>query len=249
MAIEFKTIFGAVQDTGLKILVTGYAGVGKTVLCTTTGEPTLIVSAEAGLLSIAHADLPNARIVEITTFEQIDELYNLLATRPDVPFKWICIDSLSEIAEVVLAHEKTLTKDPRQAYGALIDKMSDVVRKFRDLPRFNVVMTAKMDRVKDDATGITRYGPMVPGNRLSQQLPYWFDEVFAMRVIPDPENGEERRWLQTGTDVQYEAKDRSGRLEMFEEPNLAAIAAKIRCTQPIEQSIDQPTTETTEPQE
>ena len=54
-----------------------------------------------------------------------------------------------------------------------------------------------------------------------------FDLVFALRVEKDSE-GNPQRWLQTVGDHQYVAKDRSGKLEPFEQPNLLEIANKIR---------------------
>ena len=55
-----------------------------------------------------------------------------------------------------------------------------------------------------------------------------FDEIFALRVEPDPQNpGQFVRVLQTGRDVAYDCKDRSGLLDMFELPNIANIARKI----------------------
>jgi hypothetical protein len=47
---------------------------------------------------------------------------------------------------------------------------------------------------------------------------------FASRKNPD---GNPTRALQTGPDYQYQAKDRSGALDLFEPPNLGDIAKKI----------------------
>jgi hypothetical protein len=71
------------------------------------------------------------------------------------------------------------------------------------------------------------YGPSFPGQRLAQQVAYWFDEVFVLRTETDAE-GVTHRYLQTASDIQYTAKDRSGALDLYEAPDLAAIAAKIR---------------------
>ena len=136
------------------------------------------------------------------------------------------MDSCSEIAEVILSKEKKQTKDPRQAYGELIVQMIDLMKAFRDMPHYNVCMTVKQERVKDDYTGITTYAPSLPGTKLGPSLPYLFDEVFALRVEKDPE-GKDYRVLQTSRDIMYEAKDRSGKLDMFEQPNLSVIYNKI----------------------
>lgn len=223
MSVQLKSIKEVVQQQGIKVLVHGPSGAGKTVLCTTCEEPTLLISAEAGLLSARNA-AGNIQVAEVSTIQDIMDVYTMLKEGTD--FQWICLDSLSEIGEVVLANEKAKTKDPRQAYGALIDQMGDLIRAFRDLP-YNVLMTAKQERIKDESNGSLLYMPSMPGAKLAQQLPYWFDEVFAYRVEKN-QDGETVRKLQTGRDATHEAKDRSGSLEQWEDPNITDIANKIR---------------------
>jgi len=224
MAIRLTTTAQAAQLNGLKMLVHGPAGSGKTTLCATTGEPTVIISAEAGLLSLRGHDIP---VIEVASIEDVHEVYRFVTESADAQaFRWVCLDSISEIAEVCLAHEKRVAKDPRQAYGALADQMGQLIRAFRDIPGRNVYFSCKQARQQDQATGSTMYFPSLPGQMLGQGISYFFDEVMALRVEPDAE-GKPTRWLQTGRDFTYEAKDRSGALAMFEPPDLAAIAAKI----------------------
>ena len=224
MAIRLTTTKEAAQRNGLKICVSGQAGSGKTMLCATTGAPTVIISAEAGLLSLRGHDIP---VIEVQSIADVHEAYKFISESADAScFEWICLDSLSEIAEQVLSHEKSINKDGRAAYGELSVQMAELVRAFRDLPGKNVYMSAKMERTKDDMTGAMLYGPSMPGAKLAQSLPYFFDEFFILRVEKD-DDGKPTRWLQTGPDFQYTAKDRSGCLDQFEAPNLAAIAQKI----------------------
>ena len=224
MAIQLKSTKDAALD-GIKVLVHGPAGVGKTSLCATTGASTIIISAESGLLSLRGVDIP---VIEVKALDQLYEAYDFVVNDPQgQSFEWICLDSISEIAEVVLNHEKKVAKDPRQAYGALAEKMTDLIRAFRDLPGRNVYFSCKQERAKDEQSGAMLYYPAMPGNMLKQGVGYFFDEVMALRVEKDAE-GNPTRWLQTSRDFNYEAKDRSGALDMFESPDLSAIAAKIR---------------------
>jgi hypothetical protein len=87
-------------------------------------------------------------------------------------------------------------------------------------------MSCKQVMQDDQATGAKLYFPSMPGAKLGQGIGYYFDEVFAMRVDRDAE-GQVTRWLQTGRDFQYEAKDRSGALDMFEPVDLSVISKKI----------------------
>lgn len=227
MAIQLTSTKDSAAINGLKFLVHGPAGAGKTSLCATTGEPTVIISAESGLLSLRGVDIP---VIEVKTLDQLYEAYDFVVnTEQGQSFKWICLDSISEIAEVVLNHEKKAAKDPRQAYGALAEKMTDLIRAFRDLPGRNVYFSCKQERAKDEQSGAMLYYPAMPGNMLKQGVGYFFDFVFALRVEKDAD-GNPTRWLQTSRDYNYEAKDRSGSLDMFESPDLAALAAKVIST-------------------
>lgn len=225
MGIKITSISEALENNGLKILVHGMAGSGKTVLCATTGKPTLIVSAESGLLSIAGAP-DHIKTTVVKTIAELEEVYDYVEQNID-DFEWVCIDSISEIAEVLLAEEKRISKDPRQAYGNLSDRMLGILRSFRDLPNMNVIMSCKQQLVTDADTNTSRYLPLLPGKSLTNSIAYLFDEVFALRVEKD-DDGEDYRTIQTGRDRNYEAKDRSGVLEMFEEPSIRKIAEKIR---------------------
>jgi phage nucleotide-binding protein len=224
MAIKLTTTSQAAVDNGIKVLVHGPAGAGKTSLCATTGEPTVIISAEAGLLSLRGHDIP---VIEVKSLADVHEAYGFITQSSEAkPFRWVCLDSISEIAEVCLAHEKSKTKDPRAAYGALQDEMGALIRAFRDLPGKNVYFSSKQERKEDQTSGAQLYYPSLPGAKLGQGIGYFFDEVFALRVEKDAE-GNMQRWLQTQPDHQWAAKDRSGVLEVWEAPALSAIAGKI----------------------
>lgn len=224
MAIKLTSTREAAKTNGLKVLVYGGAGAGKTTLCRTMPGNPVIISAEGGLLSLRDTDIP---VIEVSSLQDVHDAYSFLLNDPQgQEFDWVALDSISEIAEVVLNTEKKASKDPRQAYGALQEQMTDLLRAFRDLPGRNVYMSCKMERQKDEQTGAMLYSPLLPGARLAQQIPYLFDEVMCLRVERDQE-GNIHRYLQTFTDFNYTAKDRSGALEQFEQPDLAAIAAKV----------------------
>ena len=222
MAITLKRT-SAVEPAFVKVLVYGASGAGKTTLIPSLPDP-VVLSAEAGLLSIRGSDIP---FIEIDSIEALREAYSWLKDSDEAKaFQSIAIDSISEIAEVVLSSEKKLTKDPRQAYGAMQEQIADLIRAFRDLPGRHVYMSAKVERAQDDM-GRLLYSPSMPGNKTGQALPYWFDEVLALRAEPDSD-GVVNRMLQTGTDGVWNAKDRSGRLDMWEPADLGAIIKKVQ---------------------
>lgn len=222
MAIEWKTAAESANTHGIKSVVAGAAGTGKTTLVTTCPQPICLMSAESGLLSIRNTKA-DIKIVEVKTIADIGAVLDHLEAKRE--FQTVAIDSISEIGEIVLANELKGTADGRKAYGELNVKMMGILKAFRDLPGYNVLVTAKQERVQDDG-GRFIYSPSMPGRQLALQLPYLFDLVMALRVVAD-DKGNLNRWLQTGADTQYTAKDRSGKLEMFEEPDFSAICAKI----------------------
>ncbi len=221
MAINVKTT-GSLAANGVKVLVYGQAGAGKTSLIKTLPSP-IVLSAEGGLLSIQDADLP---FIEISDMETLREAYTWLTQSDEAKgFQSVALDSISEIAEVVLNAEKKATKDPRQAYGAMQEQMADIIRAFRDLPGRHVYMSAKLEKTQDEM-GRVLYAPSMPGNKTGQALPYFFDEVLALRVEKDGE-GNTQRALMCDSDGLWLAKDRSGKLDAWEAPDLGAVIAKI----------------------
>jgi phage nucleotide-binding protein len=221
MAINVKTTAGLTAN-GVKVLVYGQAGAGKTTLVKTLPN-VVVLSAEGGLLSIQDADLP---YLEIASMDDLREAYEWLTSSDEAKgFESVALDSISEIAEVCLNHEKKVNKDPRAAYGAMQEQMADIIRAFRDLPGRHVYMSAKLEKTQDEM-GRVLYAPSMPGNKSGQALPYFFDEVLALRVEKDGE-GNTQRALMCDSDGLWLAKDRSGKLEAWEAPDLGAIIAKI----------------------
>ncbi len=221
MAINVKTT-GGLTANGVKVLVYGAAGVGKTALIATLPSP-IVLSAEGGLLSLQEIDMP---YVEISNIDTLREAYSWLKDSSEAKnYQSVALDSVSEIAEVVLSHEKKVNKDPRAAYGAMQEQMADIIRAFRDLPARHVYMSAKLEKTQDEM-GRVLYAPSMPGNKTGQALPYFFDEVLALRVEKDEANATQRA-LMTDSDGLWLAKDRSGKLDAWEAPDLGAIIKKI----------------------
>lgn len=220
MAIQLKNT-ADVSANGVKLLVYGHAGSGKTTLAATMPRP-IVISAEGGLLSIQGAGLP---YIEVNSMETLREAFDYVSGEHCTEFDSVVLDSISEIGEVVLIHEKAVNKDGRAAYGEMAVQMTSIIRAFRDLPGKHVLMTAKVEKAQDE-TGRILYSPSMPGAKVGQALPYFFDEVLALRVEKDAE-GVAQRALMCDTDGIWLAKDRSGKLDAWEAPDIGAIIAKI----------------------
>lgn len=223
MAIELKNTRG-IHANGVKMLVYGQSGAGKTSLIPTLPKP-IVLSAEGGLLSISGADVP---FIEVKSMDDLFEAYQWLTESDEgKAFESIALDSISEIAEVCLNTEKKRAKDPRQAYGEMQEKMADIIRAFRDIAGKNVLFTAKLEKTQDEM-GRILYAPSMPGNKTGQSLPYFFDLVLALRVEKDAE-GNTQRALMCDSDGLWQAKNRSaGKLSMWEPADLGHIIEALK---------------------
>jgi len=208
--------------THVKALVYGRSGVGKTTICATMPNP-VIISAESGTLSIMDDDIP---MIEVYSLGDLYEALEYLKKKKvKKMFDSICLDSITDIAETVLSDAKSEFKDARQAYGSTNDEMMKLIKKFRDLKGYHVLMTAKV-ATNDDG----EHFPAMPGKKMTQDIGYFFDEVFALRVWEDDEEEEESkrvRYLQTDISMYWDAKDRSGKLKFREKPDMKSIIKKI----------------------
>ncbi len=220
MAVNLKNT-NDVHTNGIKALVYGQAGAGKTTLAATMPNP-VIISAEGGLLSIQGSNIP---FIEVGNMQDLTEAYEWLQHSEDAKrFDSVVIDSISEIAEVVLIHEKKTNKDGRAAYGEMGTHMTALIRDFRDLAGRNVLMTAKLEQAKDEM-GRMLYSPSMPGAKMSQALPYFFDLVLALRVEKDAE-GNTQRALMCESDGLWAAKHRIRGLNAWEAPDMNEIIRK-----------------------
>ena len=215
-----------VEKQGAKLLIYGASGAGKTTACATAPGKTLIISMEAGLLSIKGAK--NVDAIEVKEASDIEEIAAALE-KGELDYDTVCLDSVTEMSEILLASEKLKSKDPRRAYGEVIEVMTRTMRRFRDL-KVHVIFVAKEDKLRDEQTGAFHYQPMMVGAKLPVQIPYFFDEVLALRVIEDQDDEGatvKSRWLQTDVGQGYTAKDRSGKLEAFEQADLSNVITKL----------------------
>lgn len=212
MTIKFLNTASISANHGIKVLVYGNAGVGKTRLLASAPNP-VILSAESGLMSLRQFQIP---AVQIYTLKDLTETYEYMLTPAAKQFQTICLDSVSDIAEVCLAHAKSQTKDGRKAYGDAQDWMIDIFRKFRDISGKHIVFIAKQEYNVDGQTGAKAFQPSFPGNKLSQAVPYFFDEVWQLNRFKG-QDGVSNIWaLRTAPDQFNQAKDRSGSLAEWE---------------------------------
>lgn len=245
----WSTVADEATSNGVKTLIYGPAGVGKTVLCATLPQPIVFISSENGLLSLHVENLirvftgmgmtPEAAreraegaakspVIRVKTGLHLRSAYEWLINPANQKYyKSVAWDSSSETAEVMLNASKAVKNDARQAYGDVADIVAEYFRKFRDIPGKHVAITAKMGTIQDGVTGATLNGPDFPGKQLGPASPYWLDECFRLGVATDAATNKLYRFLQTQPDAGHHAKDRSGALDTFEMPDLTYLIQKM----------------------
>lgn len=222
MTIKLTTT--AESITHVKCIVYSDSGTGKTWLIQTAPKP-VIISIEKGLLTLKDVK-PPIPVIEIKNFEDLEAAYDFVTSDPRAKgFQTICLDSITDIAETVLAYEKENCKDARNAYGNYVDRLLPLIKKFRDIDNKHVYFTAKMKRTSDDDAGTVSYGPSMPGQQLGPNMPYIFDFCLVLKIGVD-DDGKKFRYLVTDTDGRYIAKARGDALEEIEPADLGYIFKK-----------------------
>lgn len=249
------------QRSGIKGIILGPAGIGKTsLLYTLPPETTLFVNAEAGELSVQEwggdmvrlrdwRDARNLAAViggpnpafgdgEVYSLAHYNAAVEALGADAFAKYETIFIDSITEISRICFAwakqqpesfSEKTGKPDTRGTYGLLGREMIAFLKQFQHAPRVNVWLVGLLNEVKDDFGRIT-HQMQVEGAKTGLEAPGITDEVISMvQFTPDGEDAKPYRAFVTHAVNQwgYPAKDRSGRLDLIEEPHLGKLMAKI----------------------
>ena len=123
--------------------------------------------------------------------------------------------------------EKTGKPDTRGAYGLLGREMIRWLTHLQHAP-MSIVVVGILDGEKDDLNRLT-WTPQIEGSKTGRELPGIFDQVVTIQNFK-AEDGTQYRALvcQQQNPWGYPAKDRSGRLELIEAPDLGALMTKIR---------------------
>lgn len=247
------------QKAGIKGIIVGPAGIGKTsLLYTLDPDKTLFVNAEAGELSVQEWSGDMIRLRTWTDARNLaavvgganpayapDESYSqahyeaaaaALGTNAFDKYDTVFIDSITEVSRLCFAwskqqpesfSERTGKPDTRGTYGLLGREMVGWLKQFQHCPRHNIWLVGLLNEVKDDFGRISHV-MQVEGAKTGLEAPGITDQVISM-VQVTPEEGQPYRAFvtQAVNPWGYPAKDRSGRLDLIEEPHLGKLMAKI----------------------
>ncbi|MBX6745371.1 MAG: ATP-binding protein, partial [Acetobacteraceae bacterium] len=171
---------------------------------------------------------------------------HLVAAHPDLvrllaAKSIVFLDSITDLTRQAMAwaktrpeafSEKTGKPDARGAYGLMAREVIALLKHLQHAPGRTVIMVGILERVTDEF-GRVSWQPQMEGGKAGRELPGIVDQVVSMALfsrdaqgalVHDPERGTERRLVcRTGNAFGLPAKDRSGRLDETEPPDLAAL--------------------------
>lgn len=156
----------------------------------------------------------------------------------------VFVDSITDLTRQAMAwaktrpesfSEKTGRPDARAAYGSLAREVIGLLKHLQHAQGRTVIFVGILEKVTDEFNRTT-WQPQMEGGKAGRELPGIVDQVISMSLFEpegdgwrhDPERADTRRLVcRAGNPYGLPAKDRSGRLDITEPPDLGALLAKI----------------------
>lgn len=205
-------------------LVYGNAGAGKTPLAATAPNP-LIVTSEPGLKSLQSTHLPY--VLGRDYAESLEVLKWIKGSNETKKFETIFSDSISALSENIMAAQKKRSNDPRKFSPETTAQTIEIVLGYLNITNKNIVMTCKATENVDQITGAKTHEPFAVVPKLGPQLPYHFDNVLYLSRHSDPATGQETVWFRCRENADCIARNRTGRLGLWEPADISRAIAKL----------------------
>ena len=218
---QLKPASQLAQRFGVKALAYGGPGTGKTPMVNTAPRPVLCV-VEPGMLSMRTSNVPSWEAYDVP---RINEFFKWLFTSNEARnYDTVGIDSISQLAEIILTDELKKNKDGRKAYGEMSRAVMEIVNALYYLPQKHIYLIGKQSVV--DENGIQRKKPYFPGQDLNVKIPHMYDEILHIGMNQIAGMPKSMIAIRTTETFDIMARDRSGRLAELEPPDLSALFAK-----------------------
>ncbi|MGP6089779.1 ATP-binding protein [Antarctobacter jejuensis] len=156
----------------------------------------------------------------------------------------IFVDSITDLTRQAMAYakqqaeafsERTGKPDVRAAYGLLGREVIQALKHLQHARGKTVIFVGVLEKLTDEF-GTSSWLPQMEGSKAGRELPGIVDQVISMQLfakdsegtwVLDEKSTERRLVCTSGNPWGLPAKDRSGRLDTTERPDLAALLAKI----------------------
>lgn len=210
------------RNYGVKCILYGAPGTGKTPVAATAPNTVILVT-EPGTKSVRH--LKNIPAWSGFTVKDIQEFFAWVAGSHDAKqFQTVIVDSISEMAEIFLKDAEAKNKHGLQAYGQMNENVYKICWDLFHLKDKHVILNGKEQVV--DVGGVTKKRAYFPGKELNIKIPHLYDEILQLCKADIPGITGPQTAIRTIENFEAHARDRSGKLNELEPPNLANLIAK-----------------------
>jgi hypothetical protein len=245
------------ERRGVKALIAGPIGVGKTSLLRTLDlESTLFFEVEAGDLAVQDLAVDTTQIDDWPTARDLacriggpNRSYPPTACYSQAHYETIggaldnldkyqtlFVDSITAISRLSFRwaeqqpeafSDRSGKKDVRGAYGLHAREMINWLNQLQHVRGMNVIFIGILEKVVDDFN-VATWQLQMEGAKTGRELPGIVDQIITMQFVDFGDGMPVRTFVATSPNPWgYPAKDRAGRLEQLEEPHLGKLIAKL----------------------
>ena len=218
---------------------------------------TLVVDIEAGLIAVKDLQFasvrprtwdecrnlacvlggPNPALPSTAAYSEAH--YNEVMKNPELAalasYSILFIDSVTAASRLCFAHSELAPeaftdrgrKDLRAIYGLHARSMLGWFNQLQHARERTVIFVAVLEKNTDELN-ISTWQPQIEGAKTGRELPAIVDEIITMQWIDFGDRKPVRAFVCTNPNPWgYPAKDRSGKLEQLEPPNLGPLVEKL----------------------